>query len=313
MEFERKAKISDFKKFFNLTQITGNEEALNRWAIVPDINRPGLELAGYFEHTEPRRIIILGTKEMSYMSEVPEDLLRERLERLTDEYSPAIVISKNMECPELLREIAESKNFPIMISDQPTYRLMVDVVSYLDEKLAPSDNIHGVLLSIYGKGVVITGDSGVGKSETALELIRRGHVLVADDRVDVTRIHNTIFGKAPEILRGMLEIRGIGIIDVTKMFGASSSLDNSEIDVIIHLEKWDDQKQYERVGIEEEVLENILGLEIPKTTIPVRDGRNIAVLVESAVTNFNLKLRGINSAKEFEQRVYDFIKNQNEE
>ena len=313
MEFERKAKISDFKKFFNLTQITGNEEALNRWAIVPDINRPGLELAGYFEHTEPRRIIILGTKEMSYMSEVPEDLLRERLERLTDEYSPAIVISKNMECPELLREIAESKNFPIMISDQPTYRLMVDVVSYLDEKLAPSDNIHGVLLSIYGKGVVITGDSGVGKSETALELIRRGHVLVADDRVDVTRIHNTIFGKAPEILRGMLEIRGIGIIDVTKMFGASSSLDNSEIDVIIHLEKWDDQKQYERVGIEEEVLESILGLEIPKTTIPVRDGRNIAVLVESAVTNFNLKLRGINSAKEFEQRVYDFIKNQNEE
>ena len=313
MEFERKAKISDFKKFFNLTQITGNEEALNRWAIVPDINRPGLELAGYFEHTEPRRIIILGTKEMSYMSEVPEDLLRERLERLTDEYSPAIVISKNMECPELLREIAESKNFPILISDQPTYRLMVDVVSYLDEKLAPSDNIHGVLLSIYGKGVVITGDSGVGKSETALELIRRGHVLVADDRVDVTRIHNTIFGKAPEILRGMLEIRGIGIIDVTKMFGASSSLDNSEIDFIIHLEKWDDQKQYERVGIEEEVLENILGLEIPKTTIPVRDGRNIAVLVESAVTNFNLKLRGINSAKEFEQRVYDFIKNQNEE
>lgn len=313
MEFERKAKISDFKKFFNLTQITGNDEALNRWAIVPDINRPGLELAGYFEHTEPRRIIILGTKEMSYMSEVPDDLLRERLERLTDEYSPAIVISKNMECPELLREIAESKNFPILISDQPTYRLMVDVVSYLDGKLAPSDNIHGVLLSIYGKGVVITGDSGVGKSETALELIRRGHVLVADDRVDVTRIHNTIFGKAPEILRGMLEIRGIGIIDVTKMFGASSSLDNSEIDFIIHLEKWDDQKQYERVGIEEEVLENILGLEIPKTTIPVRDGRNIAVLVESAVTNFNLKLRGINSAKEFEQRVYDFIKNQNEE
>ena len=313
MEFENKAKISDFKKFFNMTQITGNEEALNRWAIVPDINRPGLELAGYFEHTEPRRIIILGTKEMSYMSEVPDDLLRERLERLTDEYSPAIVISKSMECPTLLREIAESKNFPILISDQPTYRLMVDVVSYLDEKLAPSDNIHGVLLSIYGKGVVITGASGVGKSETALELIRRGHVLVADDRVDVTRIHNTLFGKAPEILRGMLEIRGIGIIDVTKMFGASSSLDSSEINVIIHLEKWDDQKQYERVGIEDDVHEKILDVDIPKTTIPVRDGRNIAVLVESAVTNFNLKLRGINSAKEFEQRVYDFIKNSNKE
>lgn len=157
------------------------------------------------------------------------------------------------------------------------------------------------------------GDSGVGKSETALELVRRGHVLVADDRVDVNRVHNTIFGRAPELLKGMLEIRGIGIIDVARMFGASSHLDNIEVDFIIHLEKWDDHKQYERVGIEEEITEKILGLDIPKSIIPVRDGRNIAVLVESAVTNFNLKQRGINSAKEFEQRVYDFIKNQNEE
>lgn len=313
MEFERKAKISEFKKFFNLTQLTGNDEALNRWAIVPDINRPGLELTGYFEHSEPRRIIILGTKEMSYIAQLDPVLLAERLERLTDEYSPAIIISKNMDCPPILKEIAERKNFPIFVSDQPTYRLMVDVVSYLDEKLSPTDNIHGVLLSIYGKGVIIMGDSGVGKSETALELVRRGHVLVADDRVDVNRVHNTIFGRAPELLKGMLEIRGIGIIDVARMFGASSHLDNIEVDFIIHLEKWDDHKQYERVGIEEEITEKILGLDIPKSIIPVRDGRNIAVLVESAVTNFNLKQRGINSAKEFEQRVYDFIKNQNEE
>ncbi len=313
MDLERKARISDFKNFFKLTQISGNEEALNRWAIVPDINRPGLELAGYFEHTEPRRIIIIGTKELSYIQQLDEATLAERFERLTDEFSPAIVISKDAECPKLLKDIANRKNFPVFISPLPTYRLMVDIITYLDEQLAPTDNLHGVFLSMYGKGVIIIGDSGVGKSETALELIRRGHILVADDRVDVTRVHNTLFGTAPELLKGMLEIRGIGIIDVAKMFGASALMNQTQVEFIINLEKWDDDKEYQRVGIEEETYETILDLEIPRITIPVKDGRNIAFLVETAVTNFSLKQMGINSAKEFEQRVYDFIKKQSSE
>jgi HPr kinase/phosphorylase len=311
MEFERKAGIAEFKTYFNLEQIAGNEEALNRWAIVPDINRPGLELAGYFEHSEPRRIIVMGTKEISYIKKVGEASLRDHFERLTDEFSPAIVISKNLECPQTLRDIANRKNFPIFVSSLPTYRLMVDIVSYLDEQLAPMDNLHGVLLSVYGKGVIIAGDSGVGKSETALELIRRGHLLVADDRVDVRRVHNSLFGQAPDLLRGMLEIRGIGIIDVAKMFGASALMHQSPVEFIINLEKWADDKAYARVGIEEETFETILELKVPQITIPVKDGRNIAFLVETAVTNFSLKQMGINSAKEFEQRVYAYIQSQN--
>lgn len=313
MDFKGKAKISDFAKYFNLNQLTGNEEAVNRWAIVPDINRPGLELAGYFEHSEPKRIMIMGTKEISYMNTLDLEILRERLERITDEYTPAIVISKNQEPPHVLIEIANRKNFPVFLSNLPTYRLMVDIVAYLDEKLAPTDNIHGVLLSIYGKGVLITGESGMGKSETALELIKSGHVLVADDRVDVYRIHNTLLGQAPDLLKGMLEIRGIGIIDVAKMFGSTTVLDKSEVDFIVHLEKWDEEKEYARVGIEDEQFETYLEVSIPKILIPVREGRNISVLIQSAVANFNLRQQGFNSAKEFEQRVYDFIQKQKSE
>lgn len=313
MDFTGKAKISDFAQYFNLNQLTGNDESMERWAIVPDINRPGLELAGYFEHTEPKRIMIMGTKEISYMKTLDEEILRDRLERITDEFTPAIVISKNQEAPTMLIEIANRKNFPVFASNLPTYRLMVDIVAYLDEKLAATDNIHGVLLSIYGKGVLITGESGMGKSETALELVKSGHVLVADDRVDVYRIHNTLFGQAPELLKGMLEIRGIGIIDVAKMFGSTTILDKSEVDFIVHLEKWDEQKEYARVGIEEEQFETYIEIKVPKILIPVREGRNISVLIESAVANFNLRQQGFNSAKEFEKRVYEFIQKQNEE
>lgn len=313
MEFSGKANIAEFAKYFNLEQLTGNQEAINRWAIVPDINRPGLELAGYFEFTEPKRIMIMGTKEISYMKTLEPEILRDRLEKITDEYTPAIVISKNQQAPAILIEIANRKNFPVFASNLPTYRLMVDIVAYLDEQLAPTDNIHGVLLSVYGKGVLITGESGMGKSETALELINSGHVLVADDRVDVYRIHNTLIGQAPDLLKGMLEIRGIGIIDVAKMFGASTILNKSAVDFIIHLEKWDEQKEYTRVGIEEEIFETFLDIPVPKIIIPVREGRNMSVLVESAVSNFNLRLQGFNSAKEFEKRVFDYIQQQNEE
>lgn len=153
----------------------------------------------------------------------------------------------------------------------------------------------------------------MGKSETALELIKKGHVLVADDRVDVYKVHNQIFGKAPELLQGMLEIRGVGVIDVNKMFGAAATMDRYDIDFVIDLHKWDNETQYSRLGIEEELTYEVLGVHIPRQIIPVREGRNIAVLVESAVSNLILKQKGINSSKEFEQRIYDFIKNQNKE
>jgi HPr kinase/phosphorylase len=225
-----------------------------------------------------------------------------------------MIFSKDVEIPPVLIELGNYKSFPVFKSSMPTYQLMVDVISFLSEKLAPNTNVHGVLISIFGKGVLITGESGMGKSETALELIKKGHILVADDRVDVFKYHNAVFGTSTELLQGMLEIRGIGIIDVNMMFGASATLSKSDIDFVISLEKWNEEKQYMRVGIEgEEQFYEVLGVKVPMQTIPVKEGRNIAVLVESAVTNFNLKEKGINSSKEFEQRVYDFIKNQNKE
>jgi HPr kinase/phosphorylase len=311
MEFDGKALMSDLKKFFDFEQISGNEESLNRWVVVPDINRPGLELTGYFEYTEPKRVVILGTKEITYIRLMADADQRHVFERLTDEYTPVIIITRQLECPPILLEIAYEKNFPIFLTPLPTYRVMVDVISFLDEKLSPADNIHGVLMNVFGKGVLITGESGMGKSEIALELIRKGHILVADDRVDVVRIHNTIFGQAPDLLRGMLEIRGIGIIDVTSMFGAAALLERTKVDFVVDLQKWDDKKEYDRLGIDDDGILSILDLTVPKLIFPVKEGRNMAVLVESAVIDFTLKQKGINNAKEFEKRVYNFIANQN--
>ncbi|SJZ69421.1 Hpr(Ser) kinase/phosphatase [Anaerorhabdus furcosa] len=310
-ELEGKVMIRELVDYFKFEQVTGNEESLNRWVIVPDLNRPGLELAGFFKENETRRIVIIGDKELAYIETLDKATQYERFKIITDAYTPMIVFSRNREVPLALIEVADEMNFPIFKSDLPSYRLMVDLVSFLDERLAPSDSLHGVLISVFGKGVLITGESGMGKSEIALELIRRGHVLVADDRVDVSKVHNNLIGHSPELLQGMLEIRGIGIIDVAKMFGASSLLAKDNIDVVIKLEKYDDKMDYARVGIEEDKYTNILDINIPTIILPVKEGRSMAVLVESAVTNFQLKEGGFNSAKEFEERVLRYIEQQN--
>ncbi|MEG0076771.1 HPr(Ser) kinase/phosphatase [Anaerorhabdus sp.] len=310
-ELEGKVMIRELVDYFKFEQVTGDEESLNRWVIVPDLNRPGLELAGFFKENETRRIVIIGDKELAYIETLDEATQFERFKIITDAYTPMIVFSRNREVPSILIDVAKQMNFPIFKSDLPSYRLMVDLVAFLDERLAPSDSLHGVLISVFGKGVLITGESGMGKSEIALELIRRGHVLVADDRVDVSKVHNNLIGHSPELLIGMLEIRGIGIIDVAKMFGASSLLAKDNIDVVIKLEKYDDKMDYARVGIEEDKHTNILDIQVPTIILPVKEGRSMAVLVESAVTNFQLKEAGFNSAKEFEERVLRYIETQN--
>jgi len=310
---EKKVTIAEIKEFFKWDLVCGDEASLSRCVEVPDINRPGLELTGFFKHTEPKRIVILGDKERSYIKSLSAEQQEERFDLITDESTPAIVISRDNEIMPILKLVCERKDFPVFVAKKSTSRVMVDLISYLDEKLAPSDSIHGVLLNVYGKGVLITGESGVGKSEIALELIKKGHTLVADDRVDVFRIHNAIVGEAPELLRGVLEIRGLGIIDIIKMFGASATLRRSNVDFIVHLEKWDENKNYKRVGMEEEDhSRKILGLEISELVFPVKEGRNMAVLIESAVTDFTLKQMDINSAKEFEERVYQHILDKNQ-
>lgn len=299
--------IGKLAEEFDFEQLTGDTESLKRPISVADTNRPGLELAGFFDHSQAKRIVVLGDKEIAYIQTMSQAKQRKSFNFITNEETPGIIITKNHECPDILRRCANRKNFPIFRTANPTWRLIVDMVAFLDEQLATSECIHGGLLSIYGKGVLIRGESGMGKSEIALELIKRGHILVADDRVDCYRIHNKIIGKAPDLLRDMLEIRGIGVINVARMFGVSSVLPKTEVNFQVNLEPWDKNRDYDRVGIDDKKCESILGIEIPKISVPVREGRSMAVIIESAVTNFMLSEMGMDSAKEFEQRVLDFI------
>ena len=314
MEEQNIVKVRTLVENFDFIQITGDDASLERPIVIADTNRPGLELAGYFENSQQKRLVILGDKEIAYIATMSVHKQRKSFDFITNEQTPAIIVTKGHKCSDVLKRLAKRINFPIFLSSSPTYRLIVDIVAFLDEQLATSMCIHGGLLSIYGKGVLIRGESGMGKSEIALELIKRGHLLVADDRVDCYRIHNKIVGKAPELLREMLEIRGIGVINVSRMFGVSSVLPKAEINFQVNLEPWKADQDYDRVGIEEKKHENILGIDIPKIVVPVREGRSMAVIIESAVTNYMLSVMGMDSAKEFEQRVLDYIeKNKNEQ
>ncbi len=305
--YTKKVMIQDIVDFFHLEQATGNKDSLNRWVVIPDVNRPGFELSGYFQPTEPRRVVIIGNKEIEYISHLTDEQQRERYQPITDGLTPMIIVTHYNEVPPVLMQVANERNFPIFRSKSDTYRLMVDLITYLDEKLAPEDTLSGDLLVVYGKGVLLTGESGMGKSETALELIRDGQVLVADDRVDVQKIHNELFGHAPQLLKGMLEIRGIGIIDVERMYGANVLSSRSKIDLNIHLVSFKGADEYERIGDEMVQYRTILGIDVPTMEIPVSPGRSMMALVETAVTNFILKEEGYNSTENFKKKLHDLI------
>ncbi len=304
---KKKVTVKDLMNQLGYECITGDEKALNREIKVPDVNRPGLELTGYYLHSQRERVVLLGNKEMGFISGMSNEVQYSSFDFLTQKETPCIIITRDLACPTRLKEIAQRKNFPVLLCKDKTSRAMVEVVTYLDIELAPVNTIHGVFLQIYGKGVLLTGESGMGKSEIALELIKKGHLLVADDRVDCAVIHKQIIGQAPEILKQMLEIRGVGIINVSKMFGVASVLDKAIVDLNIHIEQWKPNKQYDRLGIEEKKYTDILGVQIPKLVIPVKEGRSMGVIIESAVTNYLLSSMGQDSAKEFEQRVLNLI------
>lgn len=299
---------------FPLVLATGNETSLQRTILVPDINRPGFELAGFFQHSDFRRVIIFGEKEMAFIDQMSSEEQYERFDKLTNDLTPAIVIAKGYECPEILEQIATKKNFPILLTSQTTGRFSVELSAFLDEKLAPETLMHGVFLNIYGKGVIIKGDSGIGKSEIALELIKRGHLLVADDAVELYQIGQNIIGKSPVVLQNLLEIRGIGVIDVAKMFGVGAIMEKDQVDLIIQLERWVPSKEYTRIGLEDkQVVEDVLGVEIDKLVVPVTGGRNMSVVIEAAVMNKRLKELGYDSSKEFVNRILDNINQQSKE
>lgn len=299
-ELNKRVYVREIRDELNLSQLAGNDDSLNRWVIAPDINRPGLELSGYLESNDLKRVVVLGTKEYEYMNTLDAETQRQRFEIITDSYTPCIILSGDFVYMDSLINLANEKNFPIFRYEGKTYQLIVDLVSFLSEKLAQVENLYGVMLSIYGKGVMITGQSGIGKSELALDLINRGHMLVADDRIDVKRVHNSLICQAPDLLRRQLEIRGIGIVDVTRMFGANAYLSKCNLDFVIKLVKSDEKIEADRLNpLNEKV--DIIGMDVPMLIIPITAGKSLSVIIESAVSNYLLKKLGFDSNENFKE------------
>ena len=262
-----------------------------------DVNRPALQLAGYFDYFDPSRLQIIGKVETTYVGQFTPEQRLAAFEKLFSTGIPALIISRNIDIyPECL-EAAQKHHIPIFRTNEFTSTIMSAIIASLKVSLAPMIQLHGVLVEIYGEGVLLLGDSGVGKSETAIELVKRGHRLVADDAVDIRRVSNQLIGKAPELIRHYIELRGIGVIDVQQLFGMSAVMLEAQIDLVIMLEKWREDKFYDRFGLDEEKV-NILGLEVPIVTIPVQPGRNLATIVEVAAVNNRNKKYGFNAAKQ---------------
>lgn len=312
-ELSKRVYVKDLKDILHYKQICGDEESLiSRWIIAPDVNRPGFELMGYLESNDLKRVVVLGNKEYDYMCKLDYDTQVSRFEIISDVYTPCIILSEGFKEMDSLIEVCTRKNFPVFKTDDKTYQVIVEVVSYLSEQLAPSTNLYGVMLSIYGKGIMITGKSGIGKSELALDLIKRGHFLVADDRVDASRVHNDIICTAPKLLSKMLEIRGLGIVDITKIFGAQSYLEKMELDFIINLVKLEEVVETDRLNpINNNI--DVLGVNIPQLVVPITEGKSLSVIIEAAVSNYILNERGFDSNEAFKQKLRDELKAKNEE
>ena len=273
----------------------------------PDINRPALQLAGYFEHFEATRLQIIGFVEYSYIEGLPVARKKEIYERLLSCEIPAIVFCRELKPDELFTEIAEAHKVPLLMTKKATSAFMAEIIRWLNVMLAPCISVHGVLVDVFGEGVLITGESGIGKSEAALELIKRGHRLVTDDAVEIRKVSDeTLVGSAPDITKHFIELRGIGIIDVKTLFGVSSVKDTQNIDLVIRLEDWDKDKEYDRLGLEEEYTE-YLGNKVVCHNIPIRPGRNLAVICESAAINHRQKKMGYNAAQELYRRVQESL------
>lgn len=296
----------EIKEKFNLTLVSG-EEGIGRHVSLSDISRPGIEMAGYFTHYPSDRIQLMGKTEISFFQLLEPEEKKERMLKLCEQDTPVIIISHGMEVPPELIAASNEKSVPVLTTKMPTTRFSSLLTNFLESQLAPTTAVHGVLVDIYGVGVLITGKSGVGKSETALELVKKGHRLVADDCVEIRQEgENTLVGSAPKLIEHLLEIRGLGIINIMTLFGTSAIRSFKRITLVIELEIWDEKKTYDRLGLEEETIE-IINTNITKLTVPVRPGRNLSVIIEVAAMNHRLKRMGVNTAEEFAKRLDDVI------
>ncbi len=273
----------------------------------PDINRPALQLAGYFEHFACERVQIIGYVEYTYLKSQNREEKLKNYERFMSSKIPCVIYASRTEPDEDMYEMARKYNKPLLFSNRMTSPLMAEVIRWLNVELAPCISIHGVLVDVYGEGILIMGESGIGKSEAALELIKRGHRLITDDVVEIHKVSDdTLVGTSPEITRHFIELRGIGIIDVKTLYGVESVKETQNIDLVIKLEEWDKEKEYDRLGLNEEYTE-FLGNKVVCHSIPIRPGRNLAIIVESAAVNHRQKKMGYNAAQELYRRVQESI------
>ena len=300
------AKTVELKKIvekMNLKNLTPDVELNDKKVEVPDINRPALQLTGFFEHFDSERVQIIGYVEYTFLEKMDEEKKREVYKTLLSYKIPCIIFCRNLPPEQMLLDMAVEADVPIFITEKKTSAFTAEIIRWLNVQLAPCISIHGVLVDVYGVGVLIMGESGIGKSEAALELVKRGHRLVSDDVVEIRKVSDeTLVGSAPDITRHFIELRGIGIVDVKTLFGVLSVRETQNIDLVITLEEWDKEKEYDRLGLEEQYTE-FLGNKVVCHQLPIRPGRNLAVIVETASINYRQKKIGYNAAQELYKRV----------
>lgn len=300
-------KVKDLVATYKYRVLIASDKSLNKEINNPDTLIPGLELAGFYDYTDFSRGVILGEKECVFISRLSKKEQEECFQILTKEETPFIIVGDNYPCPKILEELAIQKDFVVLLDDKKAHLISYEIYSYCISKLARHQFMHGTLLEIYGSGVLLRGPSGIGKSETALELVRKGHHLVADDSVLAYRREHHLYGRSPDHLKSLLEVRGLGIIDVKRLFGITSILDNCEIKYIIDLTTLEDINNHSRLS-EDVQYEEIIGLKIPIVSLPVTHGRNLAPLIEVAVMSLKDRSAGHNSNQEFMKKIDQHIK-----
>lgn len=300
-------RLKEIVEKMNLKNLTPDVDMTEKEVHVPDINRPALQLSGYFDHFDSDRVQVIGCVEYTYLQTLEKERKMKVYDDLLSHKIPCLIFSKDLEPdPELIEKAVEN-DIPVFVTDKKTSAFMAELIRWMNVKLAPCISIHGVLVDVYGVGVLIMGESGIGKSEAALELIKRGHRLVTDDVVEIRKVSDdTLVGSAPDITRHFIELRGIGIVDVKSMFGVQSVRETQNIDLVITLEDWSREKEYDRLGLEEKYTE-FLGNKVVCHNIPIRPGRNLAIIVESAAVNHRQKQMGYNAAQELYKRVQDSL------
>ena len=292
------ASLKNMVETFNMEILHKGRDFDNTVVTISDVNRPALQLVGFYDYFDDKRLQILGRGEMQFLERMTEAERTRVFNKLLSYPFPAMIVARDMEAPPELIQMANKHDRTLLRSAESTVDVTSKLIDYLNRAMAPQIARHGVLMNIYGQGVLILGDSGIGKSETAIELLKRGHRLVADDAVEIRRISNSLFGTAPEMIRHYIEIRGVGVIDVQQLFGMGAVQFDTEIDLVIQLEQWVDGKFYDRLGLGEEKYE-MLEVELPIVTIPVRPGRNLAGIVEIATMKNRQMKYGYNSARDF--------------